>query len=311
MSDKSDKTKVLVTGGCGFIGNWLIRQLETASSGDYFPRAYDNQMWSTNLVPDMIIGDVRDEHSVFTWVEGFDVVVHMAAQINIDHSIQDIKTTFDINVMGTANIINACLKMEKKLVFVSSSEIYGSHDRPINEEHPLNGQSPYAASKIAADRLCYSAMRTWPNFDCTIVRPFNNYGPKQRSDGYGGVIAKFIEAALKDEPLLIYGDGNQSRDYTYVMDTVKALEMAIEGHMPKIFNVATGRTHSINHIAERILHLTSSKSEIVHVEPRLGEVQCLIGDATLARAYGWEPGTDFWDGLYQCVKYAKGERWDD
>jgi len=307
----SEKTKVLVTGGCGFIGNWLMRQLAEGSGGDYIARAYDNQMWSTNLVPDMIIGDVRDEHSVFQQVENFDVIVHMAAQINIDHSIQDIKTTFEINAMGTANVINACLKMKKKMVFISSSEIYGSHNRPINEEHPLNGQSPYAASKIAADRLCYSAMQTWPGFDCTIVRPFNNYGPKQRADGYGGVIAKFIAAALKDEPLTIYGDGNQCRDYTYVLDTVKALEMAIEGRMPKIFNIATGRTYAINHIAEMILHFTSSKSEIIHTEPRQGEVECLIGDATLARCYGWEPGTDFMDGLYRCVKYAKGERYDD
>jgi len=302
----SHHRNVLVTGGCGFIGNVLVDQLRRNALALGLKRIHplDNLEWSTNRVPDTLKTDVRDGEKMLDLVKAYDVVVHMAAQINIDHSIRDIHETMDINVMGTVNVINACLKHHKQLVFISSSEIYGSSDRPINEEHPLNGQSPYAASKIAADRLCYASIETWPDFDCTIVRPFNTFGPGQRADSYGGVIAKFIKAAMAGEPLTIYGDGNQRRDYTYVLDTVNAIVMAIQGRMPRVVNIATGRAWSINEIAEYILRATGSQSEITHTDPRPGEVRCLIGDPTLAKAYGWSPEYDFILGLTDCIQIA-------
>lgn len=302
--------KILVTGSDGFVGHWLCRYLESCNyevvrvdSGTWacHPHEETNHLDITNEVDCEVLSDY------IVWA---DCVVHLAAQINVDHSIEDMEQTMNVNVNATTNIIRDCLEYNTRFVFASSSEIYGSSERPISELHPLNGQSPYAASKIAADRLCYAAMATWPEFDCTIVRSFNTFGPGQRQDSYGGVIAKFIDAAMKDEPLIVYGDGRQRRDYVYVLDVVRGYMMAVEGKLPPVVNLATGRTHRIVDIARDVIRMVGSNSQIEFGENRRGEVQCLIGDASLARAYGWESTINFQDGLRRCVKYVKGERDD-
>jgi len=274
-------------------------------------RKWNSVKWDGTLVCDILDldGDTGDYDNPWDWLKWskIDTVVHLAAQINVDHSCLDMLDTYYTNVMGTLNLVKKCIETNTRMVLASSSEVYGSHDRPITEEFPLNGQSPYAASKIAADRLCYAAMETWPEFDCTIVRPFNTFGPGQRADSYGGVIAKFIQAALEGEDLIIYGDGKQSRDYVYIMDTVRAFKMAVDGRLPPVCNIATGKTHRIVDIAHDIIEMTNSSSKVLHTDPRPGEVHCLIGDASLARAHNWEPRVNFREGLFRCVKSAKCE----
>jgi UDP-glucose 4-epimerase len=289
--------KILVTGAEGFIGTHLCDALERAG---HVVTRIDNRKWSWRPTTSTIVVDFADP-SVLKNIGKFDRVIHAAAQINVDYSCKCLVETFEINAYKSAQLIQQCIEKRVPLVYVSTSEVYGSSPYPIDERHPLNGFSPYAASKIAADRLCYAAMQTWPDWDCTIVRPFNTFGPGQRADSYGGVIAKFIAAAEVGKPLTIYGDGRQSRDYTYVEDTVNGIIMAAEGRFPPIVNLATGRTHRIIDIARKIIKYAKARSKIVHVAPRIGEVQCLIGDATLARAYGWEPMCPFNVGLKTCL----------
>lgn len=290
--------KIMVTGAEGFIGTHLCEALEKEK---HWVRRVDNRKWSWRGDPGTMVLDFADP-LVLSAIKDQDCVVHAAAQINVDLSCKCIDETFDINAYKTSKLISECVERGVPLVYISTSEVYGSSPYPIDERHPLNGHSPYAASKIAADRLCYAAQQTWPDWECTIVRPFNTFGPGQRSDSYGGVIAKFIVAARANEPLTIYGDGRQSRDYTFVDDTVRGIVMAIEGKLPPIVNLATGRTRRIIDIAHGIVGLLGSTSEIIHGPPRPGEVQCLIGDAGLAHAYGWKPRTSFRVGLKLCMQ---------
>ncbi|MDP2974500.1 MAG: GDP-mannose 4,6-dehydratase, partial [Candidatus Diapherotrites archaeon] len=222
-----------------------------------------------------------------------------------DHPIEVLKA----NLLGTLNVLHAAmdLKEVQQIVCTSSSEVYGTAQKEsIDELHPLTPTSPYAASKAAADRYCYAYWKTY-GLPVAIIRPFNTYGPRHTYD----VIPKFIDLALKNEPLTIYGSGEQSRDFTYVSDMVAAF-LLMGGRKEAIgqaVNFGNGRDYSVNFIAEKIKELSGSKSKIVHVEKRLAEVQRLICDYGLAKKlFGWKPAVSIEEGLRLNIEWEKKKR---
>ncbi len=283
--------KALITGGAGFIGFHLA---ESCKRLGYEVISIDNNFHPCLAPSKTEYADVRYYDEVEKYVEWADVVFHLAAQIHVDRSIEYPQENLDINVQGTMNILEACRKFKKKIVFASTSEVYGSSQVELmDENHPLDGQSPYAASKIAGDRMCKAYADTY-GLDVVILRNFNTYGEWQKDDSYGSVIAKFTKAACLGEPLKIYGDGTQQRDYMHVKDAVGGYHLCagLKG-VGQTVNIGSGKTISINDLAELIIKINKSKSPIVHVEPRAGEVRRLCANIEKARSLGFEPQTDF------------------
>jgi len=299
--------KILITGAAGFIGSHLFEKFR--KQGGHEVIGIDDFSHPSKNPVRAFVGseDVRDKDFIPQAVKWADVVYHLAAQIHVDKSIKNPEDTIDRNVLGTLNILEACRKFKKKLIFASSSEVYGtSQTEFMSENHPLDGQSPYAASKIAGDRLCKAYIDTY-KMDIAILRNFNTFGPYQ-NDGeegksYGAVIGIFTRAALQNKPITIFGDGGQQRDYMYITDALRGYELAFGYTGP--LNIGTGQTISINELAEMIIELTNSKSKIVYVEPRPGEVQRLCADITRAKSLGFEPETDFKKHLAKYVAWAK------
>lgn len=297
-------TKFCVTGAAGFIGSHLYSHLK--KKGEV--KGIDNMSHiSSNPIKRQIEhADVRYIYELEPYVKWADVVCHLAAEISVDKSIDNPKAVLDTNVWGTWNVLELCRKYKKKMVFASSSEVYGSaQTNSISESHPLDSFSPYAASKVAGDRLCFSYWKTH-KLDVSILRSFNTYGPHQADDSYGGVIAKFTKAALKGKPLYIYGDGSQERDYIYIDDALRGYDLAIgEDLEGRPLNIGYGRTICIKELAHMILKITKSKSPIVFTEARKGEVQRLCCNNSFARTLGFEPKIDFEKGLSEYIKLTK------
>jgi UDP-glucose 4-epimerase len=195
-------------------------------------------------------------------------------------------------------------------MYASTSEVYGSAQyAPIDEKHPLAAPHPYGASKIAADRMCYAYMQTY-GMNISIVRCFNIFGPRQRDIGYGGVISIFTRRILKGMPPIIYGDGKQTRDYTYIEDAVRAYDTVLNHNDPinEPINFGTGREETIIDLANMIIEYCGKKGEIkpVHVEPRIGEVKRLIANADQAKKLlGWQPKCQLEQGLKNFVQWYK------
>jgi nucleoside-diphosphate-sugar epimerase len=210
------------------------------------------------------------------------------------------------NLGGTEQVLNAAARCDaiERVVVTSSSEIYGGTrgDR-IDEDHPLEPTSPYAASKVAADRLAYSHHRTYGT-PVAIIRPFNTFGPRHLYD----VIPKFVARALRGDPLVIFGDGAQQRDFTYADDMVDAF-LRMGSHPDAIgraINFGTGSAVSIAELAKMVVAAAGSSSPIVHGPARAAEVACLRCDASVAeRLFGWRPRVDLAEGLRRYVAWAR------
>jgi len=292
----------LITGSAGFIGSHLYKYLKDE---EYKVVGIDNFSHPCNQAVPVKHCDVRYYKDILPYFSQCDIVFHLAAQISVDKSIYNPEETIATNIIGTQNILEAARKFKTKVVFASTSEIYGSSLTGLmNEAHPLNPQSPYGASKLAADRMCYAYYKTY-GLDVVIVRNFNTFGEYQADDSYGGVIAKFTKAALKGGPLNIYGDGRQQRDYMHISDALQAYDKAMTLPAGSVVNFGSGSTIDINALARSIIEITGSKSKIIHVEPRKGEVQRLCADITLAKQYGFKPQTDFNKNLEDYIKWMQ------
>jgi len=308
--------RLLITGGAGFIGSHLC---EKYTKEEHIVLCLDNFL-SGNLINvrhlldyrnfKLIRGDIRDFDLLERISRDVDVIFHLAAQIHVDRSYVEPRLTYEINVMGTQNILEVARIYDvKKVVHASTSEVYGSAQYvPIDEKHPLDAPHPYGASKIAADRMCNAYIVTY-GMNIAIPRFFNIFGPRQRDIGYGGVISIFTRRVLNNMPPVIFGDGLQTRDYTYIEDAVKAFDLILnyESRLEPI-NIGSGKELSIIDLANSIIDLCGKKGEIkpVHVEPRIGEVIKLIADATKAKKIlGWEPKYDLKEGLRAFVQWYK------
>jgi UDP-glucose 4-epimerase len=308
--------RILITGGAGFIGSYLS---EKYTKEGHTVLCLDNFL-SGNLLNvrhllsyrnfKLVEGDIRDYNLLERIIRDVDVVFHLAAQIHVDRSYVEPRLTYDINVMGTQNVLEVARIYDvKKVIHTSTSEVYGSAQYvPIDEKHPLEAPHPYGASKIAADRMCHAYVQTY-GMDISIPRFFNIFGPRQRDIGYGGVISIFTRRVLNGMPPVIYGDGLQTRDYTYIEDALKAFDLVLN-HKSRLepINIGTGKEISIIDLARMIIDLCGKKKEIkpVHVEPRIGEVKKLIANAAKAKKIlGWKPEYDFKAGLKTFIQWYK------
>jgi dTDP-glucose 4,6-dehydratase len=315
--------RVLVTGGAGFIPSNLIRHLLAETPHEVV--SLDALTYAGNLenLADVmshprlsfVHGDIRDAALVRELVGGVDVIVNAAAESHVEKSIEHGASEFvTTNVEGTQILLDAIRQTPvERFVLISSSEVYGTAERaPMDEEHPLNPRSPYAATKAGADRLAYSYWTTY-ELPIVIVRPFNNYGPRQHPEK---VVPRFITQALADEPLTIHGDGHASRDWLYVADDAEAIERVIEAPMGdlagEVINVGTGIDIPIGEIADLVLDVLGKPRDLkVHVDERLGQVDRHIGSTDKAeRLLGWRARTSFADGLERTVAwYRENEAW--
>lgn len=294
-----------ITGIKGFIGSHLANEL---ISRGYRVIGFDNLSHpSTNEVSKMVnafYGDVRNVSDCERLAKNCDVIVHLAAEISVDKSIEDPELSIDVNIGGTKNILEVATTFDNKVIIAGSSEEYGTAQTEIQDEsHPLDGQSPYAATKIAADRLGYAYYITY-GIDVIIVRAFNVCGEGQGSDSYGGVIAIFADKINKDKQITINGTGEQTRDYTHVSDVVSAYIKLIEDSIPgEVYNVATGKDWSVKTIADMLYDISKKEKNIYYGPDRAGEVDKLKGDAAKLRKLGWYPKIEFKEALERIWRH--------
>lgn len=314
--------KILITGGAGFIGSHLC---DKYTKEGYTVICLDNFM-NGNLMNirhllnyrnfKLINGDIVDFDLLEKIMRDVDVVFHLAAQIHVDRSIIEPKLTYEINVLGTQNILEVARMYDvEKVIHASTSEVYGSAQYvPMDEKHPLNAPHPYGASKIAADRMCYSYIQTYGMNIC-IMRPFNLYGPRQKDSGYGGAISLFTKRVLSNMPPIIYGDGEQTRDYTYIDDIVDAYDLILNNKpIREPINFGTGKEIKIIDLANKIIELCDKTGNInpVHVEPRPGEVKRLVADISKAKELlGWKPKYTIQEGLKKFIDWYKNYKFEE
>jgi len=311
--------RVLVTGADGFIGSHLVEELLTAGCdvrAFVFYNSFNSRGWLDTLPPDrqqaleIFAGDIRDPHGVRTAMEGCDVVFHLAALIAIPFSYHSPDSYVDTNVKGTLNVLQAARQLGVARVLVTStSEVYGTaRYAPIDEQHPFQGQSPYSATKIGADRLAESFYRSFDT-PVVIVRPFNTYGPRQSARA---VIPTIITQLLSGATELRLGSVTPKRDFTYVRDTVRGFKALAEadGAIGEEVNIATGTEHSIGDIADVLIRELQPAARIVtdeeRVRPEKSEVQRLIGaNAKLVGLTGWRAEYDLEAGLRETIGWFR------
>jgi dTDP-glucose 4,6-dehydratase len=315
--------RVLVTGGAGFIPSNLIRHLLEHTAHEVISLDALTYAASIENLADVmshprlefVHGDIRDAGLVAELVAGVDVIVNAAAESHVEKSIRDGASEFvTTNVEGTQILLDAIRDQPvERFLLVSSSEVYGTAEyAPMDERHPLEPRSPYAATKAGADRLAYSYRVTY-GLPIVIVRPFNNYGPRQHPEK---LVPRFVTQALSGEALTVHGDGHASRDWLHVDDTASAIEALIDAPLDavagEVVNVATGADLSVSEIARLVLEAVGDPTvEIVHVEERPGQVDRHIGSTDkLARLTGWRASTSFAEGLERTITwYRDNEAW--
>jgi len=315
--------RVLVTGGAGFISSNVVRHLLGATPYEVVSLDALTYAGSIENLADVLAhprlsfvhGDIRDAELVRELVAGVDVIVNAAAESHVEKSIEEGASEFvTTNVEGTQILLDAIRDTPvERFVLISSSEVYGTAESaPMDEGHPLNPRSPYAATKAGADRLAYAYFVTY-DLPIVVVRPFNNYGPRQHPEK---VIPRFVTQALSDEPLTVHGDGHATRDWLYVDDDAEAIEAVIAADLDvvagEVINVATGIDISVSEIADLVLDVLGKPDDLkVHVPERPGQVDRHVGSTDkAARLLGWTARTSFADGLERTVAwYRDNEAW--
>jgi UDP-glucose 4-epimerase len=303
----TDPGKVVVTGGAGFIGSEMISQL--VSSGDDVT-VIDNLVSGKreNLDPFLDQGvrllttDIRDIEAVSAAIKGADVVYHLAC-LGVRHSLHSPVENHEVNASATLNLVKASLESGVgRFVHVSSSEVYGTcPEVPMGENSPTHPTTVYGAAKLAGE--CYvRAYHTSYGYDTVVLRPFNAYGPRSHHEGDSGeVIPKMMLRAKSGKPLIIFGDGEQTRDFTYVADTVKAIISAGNSSdaIGQTINIGSGQETTINDLSEKIISTVGRNDvQIEHHSGRPGEVPRLCADSSKARdILGYQPTVDLFDGL--------------
>ena len=259
-------------------------------------------------------GDVRNAELIGTLMPKADAVVHFAAETHVTRSIFDNKIFFETDVLGTQCIANAVLKNDnvKRFIHISTSEVYGTAiEDQMDENHPLNPMSPYAAAKAGADRLVYSYHKTY-GIPATIIRPFNNYGPRQHLEK---VVPRFITSCLLDEPLTVHGTGTAKRDWLFVEDLARAVDAALHSSKDldgEVINIGTGRDIDVLNIAEQITDtMNKPRSLISNVGERPGQVSRHTSSTEKAKdLLGWESSVSFEEGISRTIQwYSDNREW--
>lgn len=312
-------SKILVTGADGFIGSHLTEKLvkegHEVKAFSYY-NSFNNWGWLDTLSKDVMsqvevfTGDIRDPNGVRESMKGMDEVYHLAALIAIPFSYHSPDTYVDTNIKGTLNVLQAARDLNtSRLLITSTSEVYGTAQYvPIDENHPYQGQSPYSATKIGADRLAESFYRSF-NMPITIVRPFNTYGPRQSARA---VIPTIITQLLSGKDEIKLGSLSPTRDFNYVKDTANGfVEIAkVSNTIGEEINIATQQEISIGALAEELIRQINPKAKIICDEQRLrpekSEVNRLLGaNEKIKNLTNWEPNYSFEEGIAETIEFFK------
>ena len=304
--------KVLVTGGAGFIGSHVaerllheghdVQVLDNFSSG-----RRENILGFADEI-ELVEGDLQSYERAHTAVRGCEIVIHEAALPSVPRSIQDPLTSNASNVIGTLNVLLAARDSGvRRVIYASSSSVYGIGETlPKSEDLPALPISPYAVGKLAGEGYCRSFWEVY-GLETVALRYFNVFGPRQDPlSQYAGVIPSFIHAFLSDQPPVVYGDGNQTRDFTYIDDVVEGTRLAVDAEdvAGKVFNIARGEQISVNRLVDELRTITGKDIEPRSEPPRPGEIVHSHADVSLAaRDLAFSPGVDLSDGLRMTTAY--------
>lgn len=305
--------KMLVTGGAGFIGSNIVRFLiQQGHEVVVLDNLQSGYRYNLDPFPEVkfIEGDVRDADAVARAVSRTEVVFHLAASVgntrSIEHPIED----SDINIIGTLRVLEAARNAGvRKIVTSSSAGIFGElKTLPIKEDHPVEPDSPYGASKLGAEKLCLAYAKLYP-MECVCLRYFNVYGLNQRYDAYGNVIPIFAHRIYNKQPITVFGDGEQSRDFINVQDVVQAnYKAALADGISGAFNLGSNSRITINKLAKIMVDISGIDTPIEYGPPRPGDVRDSLADITSAQnALGFEPMVNLEEGLTQYMTWAKKE----
>jgi UDP-glucose 4-epimerase len=305
--------KTLVTGGAGFIGSNLVQLL--LESGHHVV-VLDNLStgFRKNLDPfpqvQFIEGDVRDAAAVARCAAGVEVIFHMAASVGNARSIANPLEDAEINVLGTLRVLEAARHAGvRKVVSSSSAGIFGElKTLPIREDHPVEPDSPYGATKLAAEKLCLAYAKLYP-LEAVCLRYFNVYGVNQRYDAYGNVIPIFAHRMLHAQPLTIFGDGEQTRDFVNVRDVAQAnYKAALSRGVSGAFNIASATRVTVNHLVELMTGASGIHPVVEHGPPRKGDVRHSLADiSAAAKAFTYSPTVTLEAGLKEYMDWARRE----
>jgi len=306
--------KALVTGGGGFIGCHLVRRLLTEGHEvrvlDNFATGRRENLTEVLDSIELVEGDIQSYERAHTAVRGCEVVFHQAALPSVPRSVQDPLTSNASNVVGTLNVLLAARDSDvKRVVFGSSSSIYGANrDLPKRENMPSFPISPYAVAKLAAEGYCRTFSGVY-GLETVALRYFNVFGPRQDPlSQYAAVIPNFITAFLSGNAPTVFGDGEQTRDFTYVDNVVDANLLAAEADevAGKIYNIAVGRRVSLNEVIELLRDMTASRLEAVFEPARTGDVRHSLADVSAAeRDLGYIPQIEFEEGLKRTLDFHR------
>lgn len=304
-------SKALVTGGAGFIGSNVARLL--ADDGydvvvlDNLATGYRQNVEGLKHVR-LVEADVRDARALDEATDGADVVFHLAASVGNTRSIENPIDDSDVNVLGTLRVLEAARRARvRKVVCSSSAAIFGELKHlPIREDHPCEPDTPYGVSKLAEEKHCLAYAKLY-ELEAVCLRYFNVYGVNQRYDAYGNVIPIFAHLLLRGNPLTIYGDGEQTRDFVNVSDVARANILAARTRgLSGAFNVASGVTLTINQLVALMREASGTDVTVEYGPPRKGDVRHSRADISAARAaFGYEPSIEFAEGLAEYIDWAR------
>jgi UDP-glucose 4-epimerase len=307
---------ILITGGAGFIGSHIARTLVSAGERvrvfDNFSSGRPANLEDIAGEVEMIDGDLRDADSVARAVAGSDVVYHQGAVPSVPRSVADPRTSLDAGITGTLNVLLAARDSDaRRVVFASSSSVYGdTPEMPKHEEMKPRPLSPYAISKLSAEQLCGVFTRLY-GLETVALRYFNVFGPNQDpASEYAAVIPKFIAAVQAGERPTVYGDGEQTRDFTYIDNVVDANLRAarVPEASGEVFNIASNRAISVNRMLELVGEYLGKPAVATYVDPRPGDIKHSLADIDAARrVLGYEPRISFEAGLARTVAAFTGD----
>lgn len=306
--------KVLITGGAGFIGSNLVEDLFKKNYKiivlDNFSTGYKNNLTEFEDKIEVINGDIRDKNLVNKLIKETSAVFHLAAMVSVPESIEKPAECYDINLTGSLNIIEACIKYNSKFIFASSAAVYGEDKTEIKTENIVTIPiSPYGLSKLDIEKLCIIYNKE-NNLEFTCFRNFNVYGPKQDIfSSYAAVIPKFITSSLKQNDLTIFGDGSQTRDFIYVKDVTSAYINALENNINGIYNLGCSDIESINNLAKSIILKVNPNIKINYLNERKGDIKhSRASSEKFQKESFWKPIISLDNGIDKTIEYYKNEK---
>lgn len=301
--------KAMVIGGAGFIGSHVVDALlPRGTTIAVFDDLSSGRRENLEAGIALTVGDVRDKRAVGAALsDGIDCVFHLAAQIDVRKAVEDPELDAQVNVCGTINVLNACVEGHVRRFVMSSTggALYGEPSTlPASEKSAIRPLSPYGVSKYCAEQYIGYFRRTY-ELETVVLRYANVYGPRQNPNGEGGVVGIFARRILLGEPCIVYGDGEQTRDFVFVVDVARANRLAMQGTLGT-FNIGTGAETSLNQLLTSFERVVGHPVARQYAPARLGEVQRMAVDASEARhRLGWLPTVSLEDGLARTLEWVK------